>query len=943
MANGEWRMANATRRGPNRKSLRMRPDVAVRPQPSRDRKGAGLVSGKRPPRTWLAFCCVALLTLVGCASPQRRGFAPGVDADTVARHEATYGELIDSLTAGMAAETIPDREQPQQEFEQACTVAGRPGAEEERIGLCLAMCERLGPSTPLPARVWMIRQIERIGGQESVAALADQLANDPEPQVRETARRALQRNASPAAGDALRKALRRATDTDVEVALCNALGDRAEPESVEVIAPLTDRESPAVVAAAIAALADIGGADAVERLYVIGRDGRPERGDARNLACAVLVRCADRFRAQGETGRAARICLDVYLSGVANPIRRAALRGYSAAAGEEALPRLLAVVRGELDAPMLPMAVSFMAGIPGEAATRALVDALSGAPPDVQCRLIDALAARGDKDAFAALLPRMEGDDESVRIACARALQSLGNAAAIMPLAKAAARGEGEEREAARHSLARLSGEDIDAAMLSQARGGPATIRAELIRAIGRRHPNGNSDFFLEAATAPEEEVRIAALQVLAERGGPEELPILARLLTHQSGVEDQRAAEDAIVAVAGRIEEPTERAGPLIDLLGYTHARVEASLIRTLGRVGGGAALEAIRNALADPEPEVYDAAVRALAVWPEPTVLDDLDGLAGGAPDRTHRVLALRGYIRLTRLQARTDPLGTLERLRYAIERADDPAEKKLALAAAGDVPNVAAMDFARVHCADPALREEAAAALLAAARRVGPMQAERVLAAVDEVLGLEVREALWLQAEEVRNHVERYTGYITQWKISGPYGEGRKAEELLDAEFAPEMSAEANDGGSANAAADGADRASEVPWRELPITDADAPWMFDLAKAIGGDQRCAYARTYVWSGAKQPALLEIGSDDGVKVWLNGQVVHESNVFRGMAAAQDKATVTLRAGVNTLMLKISQAAGGWGFVCGVRAPDGTALAGLRFSADASEFSDAP
>ena len=46
----------------------------------------------------------------------------------------------------------------------------------------------------------------------------------------------------------------------------------------------------------------------------------------------------------------------------------------------------------------------------------------------------------------------------------------------------------------------------------------------------------------------------------------------------------------------------------------------------------------------------------------------------------------------------------------------------------------------------------------------------------------------------------------------------------------------------------------------------------------------------------------------------------------------------MTLRAGWNTLMLKISQGGGGWGFACGVKTPDGGNIAGLRFDSSKSE-----
>jgi len=60
---------------------------------------------------------------------------------------------------------------------------------------------------------------------------------------------------------------------------------------------------------------------------------------------------------------------------------------------------------------------------------------------------------------------------------------------------------------------------------------------------------------------------------------------------------------------------------------------------------------------------------------------------------------------------------------------------------------------------------------------------------------------------------------------------------------------------------------------------------------------------------------AVLRCGSDDGIKVWVNGQPVFEKDCDRGMLPDQDLIPVMLQAGENRLTLVITQRAGGWGF----------------------------
>jgi hypothetical protein len=107
---------------------------------------------------------------------------------------------------------------------------------------------------------------------------------------------------------------------------------------------------------------------------------------------------------------------------------------------------------------------------------------------------------------------------------------------------------------------------------------------------------------------------------------------------------------------------------------------------------------------------------------------------------------------------------------------------------------------------------------------------------------------------------------------------------------------------------------------------------PFMVDLQQAIGGDNRAAYLRCRITSPKAQPARLELGSDDGVKAWLNGVLVHGNNASRPLTAWQDQADVELEAGENALMLKVINGGGNWGACARIVGRDGKDLPGLTF-----------
>src|SRR6478736_6251111 len=74
-------------------------------------------------------------------------------------------------------------------------------------------------------------------------------------------------------------------------------------------------------------------------------------------------------------------------------------------------------------------------------------------------------------------------------------------------------------------------------------------------------------------------------------------------------------------------------------------------------------------------------------------------------------------------------------------------------------------------------------------------------------------------------------------------------------------------------------------------------------------------AYALSEIKADAPGNAFLAVGSDDGIKVWLNGKLVHDNWAPRGVTKDEDLVPVTLVKGSNQLLLKVQDIQGGWGF----------------------------
>ncbi len=160
---------------------------------------------------------------------------------------------------------------------------------------------------------------------------------------------------------------------------------------------------------------------------------------------------------------------------------------------------------------------------------------------------------------------------------------------------------------------------------------------------------------------------------------------------------------------------------------------------------------------------------------------------------------------------------------------------------------------------------------------------------------------------ETDPARIEQARASGYLTDWEVAGPYTQkGRKSTELFHIPFGPELPG------------------TGVRWVPIPTeTSGKHPAYVNLEQALYGvDQMVAYLRTRIDCAAERSARLEIYTDDGVKAWLNGELIHANNVSRGIPEQPDAVAVTLKQGTNELMLKVTDDVWSWGAVVRVQPP---------------------
>jgi serine/threonine protein kinase/tetratricopeptide (TPR) repeat protein len=103
------------------------------------------------------------------------------------------------------------------------------------------------------------------------------------------------------------------------------------------------------------------------------------------------------------------------------------------------------------------------------------------------------------------------------------------------------------------------------------------------------------------------------------------------------------------------------------------------------------------------------------------------------------------------------------------------------------------------------------------------------------------------------------------------------------------------------------------SALHWTTAPTGDFGR---VDLRKVFDFEKVASYALTYVYSPEERPAVLWVGGDDYIRVWLNGRLIHEvPDTINEWAWRLNRVPVTLRAGRNTILVKVTNIGGAYGF----------------------------
>jgi len=557
----------------------------------------------------------------------------------------------------------------------------------------------LDSAATLAGKEAVCRHLPVIASEASVPVLSKLILN---PATFEMSRSVLEKIPGEAADKALRAALVK-VDDEHRIGVINSIGVRRDRKAVRLLIPLLD--APETVDAAAAALARIGDREALDALFS-AKTTADER--IRGKVQEALMDWADECLAEGRNQAAFLVYRDMAFMSEVDQIRIAGLYGLSKAAGVGAIPTLVsALTDGE--APVQAAALKLLARFESPSVTKQLIKTYPTLPEHTKVRLLAALADGNDRAAAAFAMGEARKGSDPVRAAALQALARIGDASCVSILSATAADSTGAVQEAARGSLYRIPGRDVDQAILGALPAAALPVKLELLRAVAERGISAASPVLIEALRAPQPEVRREALRGLLEVGIESDVPpLLAFLASTEVDAERDQAAR----AMASACRRSGGKGLNQV-IAGYASAsgsKVREALVGVVGNVGSKEGLPILTGALKDSDTGVQRAAILALGEWPSAEPLSDLLAAAREVSLPAHHVLALRSYLKLVTLPSDRPDADSVRLVSSALETARDPELKKAALAVLPRFVCQEAVDLATAAAADPAVKAEA-----------------------------------------------------------------------------------------------------------------------------------------------------------------------------------------------------------------------------------------
>lgn len=650
----------------------------------------------------------------------------------------------------------------------------------------------------------------------------------------------------------------------------------AEPDLADLLKRITSFE-PGAREGAFQAIIAMGREGLVEMAKYLDKPGTDENAGAR-YAIHGLATHVCRQGAEAERAAFVRTLDSLLDSNLPAAAKKFLIEQLQLAGRDDAVPILAGFLTGG-DETLAESARQALEANDTDTAVVALRDCLPRTKGRLRVGIIDSLGVRRDPASAIRLMSEAQSDDEAVRVAALGALGRIGDPRARGVIGAALASRSRPEKDAAVDALLRM-GEQL---LADEKKTEAGAVYGQLL------------------AGADAGYIRCAALLGIRATGTVRDIErILPYLGDRDAAV--RRAAYTCLKDL------PDERVSTALrQAMKSAKPDVRGALLRVVAERKGPDADATIQAATKDPSAEVRVVAYELLGRLGDPALESDLLEAARTGSGQI-RPVALRAYMDLAR--AKADKGGrdrALAMYNEALELgAFDSDLRRRALRGLAAIASPQSLPVVEEMIRDRSVRDDAFRAYAAIAKTfLKEGDKERAIEMFERIVGRNApgdvkREAgkqlraLGIQFDPVRN-----AGFVSVWSYLGPFP-GPDINK-------PHLPEEEVDLGKPVRIGD-----RDMRWKRHRVTDTDGRInLMDLMKPNQNVTGYLYAEVIV--DRAQDVLIKTGSDDEMRVWLNGRRIHSFDQPRSWAVDQDTTEARLEAGTNRLLVKICNHGGGW------------------------------
>lgn len=752
------------------------------------------------------------------------------------------------------------------------------------------------PETSIDGKRFIARQLLFIGTPSIVPDIAPLLKNS---ETIDIACRILEQIPGKEATQCLIEALKQTTSDDDKVFIINALSRRKDAQAIEVLVPYLDNSSEKVCNSTVLALASIGGKDAAKILW----DWAKSKDTIEKLEVqSSILKIADKLSSDtNEKNTVLEIYTSLFADNRVTSVNKGyALRGLVQLKGKDMFDDVWNCVISE-DKILSATAVDLLKdpSFSNDLVAEKCINTLKTANPRVQLGLLEVIDSRKITSAMPQVLDLAETAQPEVKISAIQCLVEIGDIKAMESLMNMALNAPKEIKEAAQDTLTKINIPDGNKYLMGKVKGENLELKKLAVQLLTERRATDAKELIASMIEKDDKDVLDDALTYFGVIGSEADLPLLfSKLMADESNAPTYITT---ISLILDRIGDESKKVNTITEQWKKCQNDAQKkAMIALLGNLKSPESFAVLKELL-NSEPTLKTPILQAMARCEDINALNEIISAIEKEPAGDVKNAGILSSLDLLRnLQNITER----QKYDYYVNlwqmAGDNPNLQKNILGGMSRLSLLDAFNFVESINVTDAIKADWANARFNLAKNLCFAYPSKTVSILEETLP-NLKDK---QAEEVKqllNGLKNVGEFLTTWSISGPYKvENYDANRLFnEMSFPPET-----------------DINSVKDWRILPMkVRADGLIYADLFEFLNGELECvAYVACKITVPEPSAAKILLGTNDGVKVWLNGKLIHSFPDGRTMIPDEDQVSVNLEKS-NILLMAVYNQGANWEF----------------------------